>query len=105
MSPIDLETGWDFTRATDRRRVYDLVEKEKPDLIVAAWPCTSYSTLQNLANGRRGHHERLRRLRRQHDQLVEFSRKVCRMQQTNGRDFIGENPLTSKVWTENDAGK
>ena len=51
-SAMDLATGWDFDRASDRARAAEVVMKEKPKLLIGSPPCTFFSQLQELNKAR-----------------------------------------------------
>ena len=46
LEPIDSVSGWNIDYAHDRRRALEYVDKEKPDLVVCAWDCTPWTSLQ-----------------------------------------------------------
>jgi len=48
LEPVTLESGWNLLLRADRRRCLDYIDRERPDLVVVAWPCTYFSTMQNL---------------------------------------------------------
>jgi hypothetical protein len=48
MEPVDALNGWDLRAAQVRKAAYDYVDRESPHLVVIAWPCTNFSTIQNL---------------------------------------------------------
>ena len=64
ISPVTLETGYDLTTRTGRRMAMDVLEKEKPDLVVFAWPCTVWSALQNINNKTSEYAEKLQERRK-----------------------------------------
>ena len=45
---MDLLTGWDFNKATDRKRAHEYINKHKPRLVIRSPSCTAFSQLQNL---------------------------------------------------------
>ncbi len=42
MEPVDLMSGWDLTKAGVRKKAYEYVQREKPDLVVVALPFTYF---------------------------------------------------------------
>ena len=44
MEPVTLESGWDLRLPKDRALALEYVVRERPDVIVSAWPCTPFST-------------------------------------------------------------
>ena len=67
-------------------------------MIVAAWPCTPFSPLQNLMKNHTGYQAKLDVKLKEALPLVEFSARLAEIQLSAGRHFLGENPLTSKAW-------
>ncbi len=59
LEPVTLSSGWDLRRAEDRARAMNYVARERPDVIVVAWPCTAFSPMQNLMKNHTGHQEKL----------------------------------------------
>ena len=47
-SSMDLTNGYDFTKASDRKRAWDKIKEEDPFLLVGSPPCTLFSILQEL---------------------------------------------------------
>jgi hypothetical protein len=98
LEAITLSSGWDLRRTEDRQEAQSYVACERPDVIAAAWPCTSFSPMQNIMKNWPGHQEKLARLVLEAMPLVEFSSKLAEIQLASGRRFWGENPLTSRAW-------
>ena len=94
MEPVSLESGWDLSRPADRRKLYDTVAREKPDLIVAAWPCSPFSQLQNLQKDK----DAVLAKQLAGIPFVRVSAHLADMQLAGGRHFLGENPLRSRAW-------
>ncbi len=59
MEPVTLESGWDLRLPKDRALSLEYVACERPDVIVAAWPCTAFSPLQNFMKNLEGHQAKL----------------------------------------------
>ena len=59
MEPVDLMSGWDLRRPVDRKKALEYIRREKPEVIVAAWPCTKFSQMQNLNVRHPGYVEKL----------------------------------------------
>jgi hypothetical protein len=60
LEPVTLDSGWDLRRAEDRKKALSYVARERPDLVVTAWPCTAFSPMQNLMKNWPGHEEKLK---------------------------------------------
>ena len=97
--PVTLDSGWDLELRADREKAFQYLEEIDPDVIVLAWPCSPWSTMQN-ANmrtelQREARHRKRRRARRT---LLAFDRRVTLGQRSRGAIAIGENPVSSKAW-------
>ena len=92
---------WDLRSLGDRVKAFEYVQKESPDLLVVAWPCTVWSPLQFLGTMTAERHERLL-LRQQEDRdtFLNFVHEVVNYQKSVGRAVLGENPWTSRAWKE-----
>ena len=87
-----------------RKAAYEYVDRESPHLVVIAWPCTSFSTIQNLNRSRVGFDEKLALARKRDEVFIRFAYEVTRLQMRKGRHVLLENPLTSRAW-ETEYGK
>ena len=47
LEPITLP-HWDLLQEKDRQEALEYIDREDPDLLVLAWPCTVWSMLQTL---------------------------------------------------------
>ena len=45
---MDLTTGWDFTKAEDRRRAEAYVDEHEPLVLIGSPPCVAFSQLQSF---------------------------------------------------------
>ena len=52
--PITIETGFNLLKKSGRKKADKHLEKEKPDLIVAEWMCSPFSSTQNMNLGKGG---------------------------------------------------
>ena len=98
LEPVTLESGWDLRLPKHRAEALEYVARERPDVIVAAWPCTAFSPLQNLMKNHEGYQAKLDLKLKEALPLLEFSARLAEIQLNAGRHFLGENPLTSKAW-------
>jgi len=88
-----LRTGYNFLKKSDRERAEYELSIDKPYLVVLAFPCAPWSSLQNLNPG-----PWVARRRRLAKTLVEWSVKVAKAQLAAGRLFVIENPSSSMAW-------
>ena len=57
---IDLDTGWNLSDKTQQRELWQLMEREEPELLTGSPPCTPWCKLMNL-NPPKNDEQRLRR--------------------------------------------
>ena len=69
-----------------------MLQKDKPDLLVASPPCTVFSIIQNL--NKKYCAEEVR----QAIAMVDFAVELCIIQHRAGRKFVFEHPATSRAW-------
>ena len=93
-SALSLETGWDFRRLADRKAGRLVVEKEKPYLLVLAFPCGPWSALMRLNPA----HD-LDARRAEGIKLIKYAIELAELQLAQGRHFLLENPLTAESWS------
>ena len=93
---MDLMPGYDFDKEEDRRRAWNIIEKDKPMLLVGPPECRMFSTLQNLSrwtNKRQKEYESAKR-------HLEFTCKLYDYQISQGRWFLHEHPVGASSWKE-----
>ena len=90
MEPVTLESGWDVSRPRDQRRCLDYIDRERPDLVVVAWPCTYFSAMQNLSLKKPGYPEYLAVKQKEHEVFIRFALQVARKQKAAGRHYGGK---------------
>ena len=98
MEPVSKETGWDLRDRRVQTKVLEYVARERPDLVVCAWPCTAFSSLQYIKSMWPGQAEKIAKRQEEDEEFIRFAGKLCRLQQSGGRHFLGENPWTSTAW-------
>jgi len=47
---VSLETGYDLTTSVGRKMTMQVLEEQRPDVVIVAWPCTAWSQMQNINN-------------------------------------------------------
>ena len=94
------EFGFDFKKVADRNRAFHRITTDKPFLIVLAFPCSIWSSIQNLRKA--NEKDLLGVLREEERVLLRFVRAVCEIQVKNNRHFLLENPAGSMAWKEPD---
>ena len=99
LEPIDREINLDLYKPEDRRFLWQVVDKFKPLLIAIAWPCKFWSLFnENMNYSHRP--DELEDLREQDRPLVQLGTDLMHHQHNQGRLFLGENPLRSRIWRE-----
>ena len=97
--PFDLLYDIDLKTPEGIKLVKKAVKKLKPLLLMVAWPCTVWSLFnRNLNYTHRL--EELESLREEDRPLVELGVDLCYEQITDGRYFLGENPVRLDLWKE-----
>ena len=84
---LSLELGQDFFRPDNRAAALAEIEKEKPLMVILAFPCSPWSALMNLNPG-----PWVERAREKHLSHVRFAVQVARLQASQGRFYFGESP-------------
>ena len=101
IQPIDLKYGQKLLDAKTRKSIMNTVHKLKPLLLIIEWPCTFWN--RNIFSENLNYSWRLdelEELRESDRPLVNFGVELCKKQAREGRFYLGENPLRSRIWTE-----
>jgi len=69
---VSLETGYDLTTSAGRKMAMSVLEKQRPDVVVVAWPCTVWSALQSISTKTPEYAERLQQRRAKQMSLLRF---------------------------------
>ena len=96
---LSVESGFDLTTSSGRDAAWNHLYKYKPDVLILAWPCDPWCSMQRINMAREP--ERRKRVlakRKQHRSLVRFMADVIAWQVSRGKWFLGENPVCSEVW-------
>ena len=46
---LDLITGYNFNKAEDRARAWEIIQRDQPALVIGSPECTMFSALHNLS--------------------------------------------------------
>ena len=92
-TPIDIRNGFDLSTSKGRQMVSKIVKEQEPDVIILEPVCGPWSPMQNINDP-----ETVREKQSQAMPMVEFTADMAQYQIKNGRYFIIENPLKSKMW-------
>ena len=94
---FDLQEGWDFFDAKDRKRFWDSLETEDPDLVLMTPECRGFSTLMQV-NWQRMDKEDRDRLQTSAMAMFHFCIQVAERQMKRGKYFILEQPDKASSW-------
>lgn len=98
----DLENGWDFFDAKDRRSFWKMLEEEDPDLVVMTPECRAFSQMMNV-NWERMSADDISRIQAKGMAMFQFCIQVAEAQMRRGKDFLLEQPDTAKSWNTESA--
>ena len=92
---FDLLTGWDLSKPSHAEAFSAYVNRYRPIVVVMAPPCTLFNELARLFGHKWPKFEaRLRAAKK----LAILAATVAFLQLSQGRHFIIENPLRSRIW-------
>ena len=98
-SSIDLKTGWDLSKAEDRKDMWRTLKKEKPSLLVLCPPCHGFSVLQELNFERMGLEKSVAMIQAGLEHL-ELAAALAKWQIRRGGYAVLEQPLGARSWKE-----
>ena len=90
---VDIRTGFDVMTPKGRHMVMEITREQAPDVILMAPVCGPWSNMQNIQQDQQKVWEK----RKRYLPMVEFVASIARNQLKHGRNFIIENPQTSKI--------
>ena len=91
---IDLKTGWDLSRESDRGKMWRVIEHDRPKTIIVSPECTMFSKLQRLTKWSTAKQVR-------YDAAVshiKIAMEICTHQIRNGKYFVYEHPAHVDSW-------
>ena len=90
--PLELELGIDLADPSTIEQVMDAFRTLKPWIVIIGFPCSPWSALMNLTIAA-GFGARVAARRHEHYVFLELTRDVLRLQCSEGRLAIAENPI------------
>ena len=99
--PIDFTTGWDLNKPADQLQLEQLIGKLKPLVLIEGIDCRDWTILQDNCNYVKRKILLLMR-RAKARKLLKKICQWCRQQHQEGRLFVIENLITSRLWQEAD---
>ena len=99
VQPIDKVYDFDLYTKDGIQTLWSAIQRLRPLLIIIAWPCTEWSLFnQNMNYSYRL--EVLEEKRQEQRPLVNLGADICEYQRSQGRLYLGENPMNSALWRE-----
>ena len=68
-------SGWDLQHKSVREKALAYIEEAKPDVVVACWPCSPWSPMQNLTAKEADREESLAKQLAEASVLLRFSER------------------------------
>ena len=99
MQPVDFSTGFDLANPSDQQQVDSMLTDKRPWFLVQGIDCKDWCLLQDNTNYIRRKIILLAR-RRKARKVLNKAADWCLRQYHDGRYFLIENPLTSRLWLE-----
>ncbi|CAK9094858.1 unnamed protein product [Durusdinium trenchii] len=96
-SNLDLTSGWDALQWRDRKKMWQILEEQKPDVVIMSPDCRMFSQLMNV-NLERIPIERLTRDQMQALVMWQLCLQVADYQLQRGRSFVLEQPGGASSW-------
>ena len=95
MDPLDGQP-WDFNNRSKRTRAMQIIQRDRPSLVIGSPMCTAFSLLQNL--GKESNKEKKEKLLKNAVMHVRFCCEIYKLQVAEGRYFLHEHPQTASSW-------
>ena len=94
----DLKTGYDLSKASDRKRVEEDLLQHRPDLVILCPPCTHEGGWFNLNASKMERWEFLQK-KAQSRSFIRWCCRIFKMQSELGGRCVFEHPTGAKTWT------
>ena len=96
----DPTTGesWDLLKASDRRKCWQILEEQRPWLVIGSPPCTYFSVINQGLNYPKMDPREVARRAAEGRALLGFSLQVYRWQVERGAYFLHEHPASASSW-------
>ena len=100
LQPMDLNFGQDFKHPQTRQMIIGMVKKFRPWKLIMGISCVLWNLFnENLNYPSPERQALLQRLREEEYVLVEFAAQLAWLQMEEGRLFLIENPVKSRLWS------
>ena len=91
-------TPWNFCRREDRKLSRSMIEKQDPDWIVGAPPCTPFSIWNHGINFKKMDPDKVKALIAEGLVHLRFVCSLYRYQMSRGKFFLHEHPASALSW-------
>ena len=91
---------WNFCKREDRRLARDMIEKQNPDWILGAPPCTAFAIWNYAMNYPKMNPDRVKELPAEGRVHLNFMASLYRRQIAKGTYDLHEHPATALSWKE-----
>jgi len=98
--PVSIETGFDLATIEGQTKAWQAYEEESPDLVVIAFPCSPWSSMQNMQMNTQAGKQKVQQKQAEARVLVDFAAALAKRQGEKGKVYVLENPVASKAWKE-----
>ena len=108
LGALDLRTlkpngeAWNFCKRADRKLAREMIERQDPDWIIGAPPCTAFSIWNHGINFKKMDREKVREMLHEGRLHLSFVCSIYRMQMKKNKWFLHEHPATAMSWREDD---
>ena len=85
--------SWDLANPSQAEEAFNVVKRDKPQLVMLSPPCTKFCNLWNLMKKDVPRDEWLHAVR-----MVNVAVRIAEIQLDAGRHFVFEHPLTARSW-------
>ena len=101
LTMVDPDDGkpWDLSLGAKRRKVMEMLKRDKPMLLIVSPMCGAFSALQELFNYPRMDRKEVMAKLKDGLSHLKFAMELCVMQHNAGRLFMFEHPETASSWS------
>ena len=106
LGALDLRTTkpdgspWNFCLREDRKLARQMIERQNPDWIVGAPPCTPFSIWNHGINFKRMDKSKVEKMLQEGRLHLRFMCSLYKRQIVNGKYFLHEHPATAISWRD-----
>ena len=90
--PVNLESGFDLLTIGGQRRCNDYLRSFQPDAVVFAFPCTTWSVMQQINQRTPQQKQRLEERRKEQRKMTKYVAEVAEWCRQREVKFLMESP-------------